>query len=95
MNTLVPAGGNNRRLLCQSTVRASIDAGDSGAPAFKVTDSPNPNDIELVGLVWGRDYVEVDEGEFELFFWFSPIGNIYADLGQAVTWDSCDPSRNC
>lgn len=42
-------------LLCQYGVRESeVDEGDSGAPAFQITNDPEPGDVALHGIVWGR-----------------------------------------
>ena len=78
---------NNRRILCQNKVRNShVAGGDSGVPVFRITDKPNTNDVRLLGIVIAKAM----NG-----YTYSPIGNIYYDLGSSLSWDSCDPSRNC
>lgn len=79
-------GLGNRLLLCQDTASGNSDGGDSGAPVFRITDSPNTNDIELLGVHHsGGSSVIV----------FSSIGQIYCDLGSSDTWNACDSSFNC
>jgi len=72
-------------LLCQHRVRANAAGGDSGSPVFKITNSPNPRDVILYGILWGRrqaypwDPVE---------FWFSAIFDVessYSELGPLTT----------
>ncbi len=53
-------------LLCQDFVRASVAAGDSGSPVFKIT---NGSDATLYGLLWGGNSSGTS-------FVYSPIGNI-------------------
>jgi hypothetical protein len=52
------------QLRCQSLATYHSDQGDSGGPVFRITNSPNTNDVALVGLHWGGG------GQF------SPIGGI-------------------
>ena len=73
-------------LLCQNVVNAATGQGNSGAPVFEITNSPQQNDVKLLGILWGASGNQ---------FMYSPIGNIYMDLGPNLTWDSCDPSQNC
>ncbi|HEX2058519.1 MAG TPA: hypothetical protein VHI71_09125 [Actinomycetota bacterium] len=56
--------GTDITLLCQSLASYSSTDGDSGGPVFRITNSPNTNDVALVGLHWGGG------GQF------SPIGGI-------------------
>lgn len=62
-------------LLCQSRAGYTSDDGDSGAPVFRVTNSPSTNDVALVGIHWGGNGA------------FSPIGGIQrsAELGALQT----------
>jgi len=53
-------------LLCQDFVRATVAAGDSGSPVFKIT---NGSDVTLYGLLWGGNSSGTS-------FVYSPIGNI-------------------
>lgn len=76
----------SKRLICVglASVNDGSDApraGDSGAPVFKL--DGDDGDIELVGTLFARDPENDDQ------FFFSPVGNIYLDLGSSVTWDSC------
>ena len=76
----------SHRLICVglATVNDGSDAprdGDSGAPVFKL-DGDN-GDVELVGTLFARNIENSDQ------FFFSPVGNIYLDLGPSLTWDSC------
>ena len=75
-------------LLCQNEVAGVAAGGDSGASVFKITDSPQDNDVELLGILWGY-HTKKD------IFWYSPIGYVYHELGRGDTWNSCDPSRGC
>ena len=52
-------------MLCQggSTLEGGPAQGDSGSPIFKITDSPNPHDVRLYGIVWGGS-AEDDEVVF-------------------------------
>ena len=81
---------NNRVLLCQTIAHVDADLGDSGAPVFAVTDSPNTGDVQLLGITWASN-TSVNP----TVMWFSPVGNIYLDLGRGDTWNSCDPSIGC
>jgi len=42
----------NYTLLCQFRAATAADYGDSGAPVFIITNSPQVNDIAAVGIVW-------------------------------------------
>ncbi len=79
----------NRQLLCQavaSLTGGSSASGDSGAPVFRVTNSPNRDDVELLGI---------HRGSVGASIYFSPMINIYTDLGLSTTWKVCDPSYRC
>ena len=80
---------NDRTMLCQNLVKnTSADHGDSGAPVFRITDYPDTGDVDLLGIVVAKS------GSSK--YYYSPIGNIYDELGDASdTWDSCDSSHNC
>ena len=39
--------------LCQDWVDANVDAGDSGSPVFRITNSPARHDVSLYGILWG------------------------------------------
>jgi hypothetical protein len=66
----------DRTLLCQDRVAANVSEGDSGAPVFRITNSPAQRDVKLYGLVWAK------EGNA---FWFSAMYNVQLDLGQLKT----------
>jgi hypothetical protein len=69
--------GKDITLLCQNRVRADAADGDSGAPVFRITDSPRYNDVELYGVQWG-----VHEG---VGYWFSSMYTIQLELGSLET----------
>ncbi len=48
--------------LCQSSASYSSAGGDSGSPVFRITNSPQANDVSLYGIHWGSGGA------------FSPIG---------------------
>ena len=81
---------NNKRLLCQVKVQGHGEIGDSGSPVFRITNSPDPNDVELLGILWA---VNTPAN----VFWYSSIGNIYNELAliASETWNSCDPAIGC
>jgi len=72
------AGTDNKIFLCQDLVEASVGGGDSGSPVFQITDSPNPNDVKLYGILWGATM----DGTL---FVYSPISNVQSDLGPLNT----------
>ncbi len=39
--------------LCQDWVDANVNAGDSGSPVFRITNSPARHDVSLYGILWG------------------------------------------
>ena len=83
---------SDRVLLCQTIViNMEADLGDSGAPVFEITNSPNNDDVELLGILWGAFNADGDP----TVTWISPVGNVYLDLGMSDSWDACDPSRGC
>lgn len=55
-------------LLCQDFVRATVDAGDSGSPVFKITNQ-STGSVTLYGVLWGGNSSGTS-------FVYSPIGNI-------------------
>lgn len=77
---------NNRTILCQHGVNTTMAGGDSGSPVFQITNNPNTNDVRLLGIVISKSSTGYS---------YSPIGSIYNELGQNVSWDSCDPSQGC
>ena len=79
-------GLGNRVLLCQDTASGNSSGGDSGSPVFRITNSPNTNDVELLG-------VHHSGGSSTIVF--SSIGQIYYELGSNDTWDACDSSFGC
>jgi hypothetical protein len=62
----VGVAGTRIVLLCQDFVQATVGAGDSGSPVFKIT---NGSDVTLYGLLWGGN-------SSGTYFVYSPIGNI-------------------
>jgi hypothetical protein len=75
-NTCVDTGvsGTNIVQFCQTFVRAKINAGDSGSPAFLITGGTN---VTLIGIVWGG-------GGGQLVF--SPLKNIESELGNLTVF---------
>ena len=59
---------------CQTFVRAKVNSGDSGSPAFVVTGGTN---VRLVGILWGGG-----GGQFV----FSPLKNIESELGNLTVF---------
>lgn len=49
----INASNTNKTFLCQDSVSATVAAGDSGSPVFRIVDSPLPGDVYLYGLLWG------------------------------------------
>ena len=77
--------------LCQTIANdMEADGGDSGSPVFEITNSPNDDDVELLGILWA-----VNTSVNPTVTWISPVGNVYLDLGMSDSWDACDPSRGC
>ena len=86
------------KLLCQGQVRAKTVGGDSGSPVFRVTNSPEQDDVELLGLVWAGQVDPNGDGDTsDAYFTFSKLGNIYRELSLTIhdTWNSCDSSLSC
>jgi hypothetical protein len=75
-NTCINVGvaGTNIVLRCQDGVSARLGGGDSGSPVFSITNSPNRNDVQLRGILWGGN----QEGTW---FVYSPVSNINYELG--------------
>lgn len=46
--------GGDRLLLCQAVAKYVSKGGDSGAPVFRVTHSPQRDDVSLRGIHWGK-----------------------------------------
>lgn len=72
----VLAIGTNHIRLCQASVAALVDGGDSGSPVF-VLRKGSGSAVTLVGILWGRS---VDEANPE--FSYSPMGGIERELGE-------------
>lgn len=70
-------GAHTVWLLCQNFAPYVSDDGDSGAPVFRITNSPSTNDVVLAGIHWGR--VTLSDGT--LLRAFSGIGRVQQDLG--------------
>ena len=73
----------NGTLLCQYVVHAFTNAaaaeGDSGAPVFRLLPTKNSTGtslVELYGVLWARAFGT------HIYFIFSPISGVEADLGQ-------------
>ncbi len=63
-------------LLCQASVRAKVDSGDSGSPVF--SQPSTGSEVNFYGILWG--------GRGTSEFLFSPIGAIEQELGPLDTW---------
>jgi hypothetical protein len=74
--------GSNIVLICQDFVESVgaqiVAGGDSGSPVFKITDTPNANDVTLLGSLWGGN-------SSGTLFVYSPFDNIKAELGTLTT----------
>lgn len=70
----VLALGTTHMRLCQSTVSALVDGGDSGSPVFARTGTGN--DVTLLGILWGGN-TDATAPEFV----FSPLSGIERELG--------------
>jgi hypothetical protein len=74
--------GANITMLCQYRVNVGVLGGDSGAPVFKILNSPAPNDVMLYGILWGGD----------------PAGTqyyIFSDMGAVQRLDELGSLQNC
>ena len=84
----IPLASTDYVYLCQDVADYDRGLGDSGAPVF-VRDESDPDDVHIVGMHWGR---HPDDLSLRVY---SPIGNIYLDLGMHDTWDTCAPEFYC
>jgi hypothetical protein len=100
MNFAVAA--TNIVMLCQDRVAATVDSGDSGSPVFSITDSPAVNDVELYGILWGKntDGTEIVFSSIGQVQWESELGPLIVQQGvggvqalpdAATDADSSDP----
>lgn len=65
-------------LICQDKAGATVNGGDSGSAVFSITNSPQQNDIELRGILWGGNTAGT-------YFIYSPMTGIESDLGPIDT----------
>ncbi|MGH9246235.1 MAG: hypothetical protein ACRD29_18380 [Acidimicrobiales bacterium] len=84
-NTCVDVGvsGTNIVMLCQDLADLAPQGGDSGSPVFRVTNSPQRNDVHLAGILWGGSGVTAV---------ISPISGIQSELGNLTV---CAPEFGC
>lgn len=83
----VNVAGTTIIMLCQDRVAAASDGGDSGSPAFKISDNPQqPNDVILYGILWGGSLTGV------LNFTYSPMAGVQRI---ATPGPSLGPLTNC
>ncbi len=86
--TCADTGVSGTRIVqrCQDFVNAGVNSGDSGSPVFSITNSPQTNDVELRGILWGSSGGTT--------FVYSPIANIQRndELGPINT---CAPGFSC
>jgi hypothetical protein len=66
--------GSNITQLCQDFVNATVGAGDSGSPVFRISSGTN---VRLLGILWGGSGTQT--------FVFSPLSNIESELGPLTT----------
>jgi secreted trypsin-like serine protease len=78
-------GGTNITYLCQALVEASAVNGDSGAPVFRITNSPQTNDVALMGILWGGNTAGT-------IFVYSKMSQIQGELG---TLNTCATGFSC
>jgi hypothetical protein len=72
--------------LCQNIVAAGApQAGDSGSPVFKWPNSL-VSDVSLAGILWASSGAR---------FVYSPLGNVFLDLGPFAVWQTCDTGFGC
>lgn len=76
-------------VLCLDGASYAKKGGDSGGPVFRITNSPNTNDVQLVGIHTGEQRIVDDLGGTTTFAVYSPVGSIYLDLGKSYTWNAC------
>jgi hypothetical protein len=79
--------GTNLVDLCQDVVNATVGAGDSGSPVFRITNSPLSGDVKLYGILWGGNSAGTQ-------LVYSPIANIQRsdELG---TLKDCATAFSC
>ncbi|MBI1731071.1 hypothetical protein HYR53_10730 [Candidatus Acetothermia bacterium] len=79
--------GTNLVDLCQDVVNATVGAGDSGSPVFKITNSPLSGDVKLYGILWGGNSAGTQ-------LVYSPIANIQRTDEMGVLKD-CAAAYSC
>lgn len=69
------------------------EGGDSGSPVFKIVNTPEGNDVHLLGVLWAANNIDPEDK----YFWYSRIENVYGELTLASgrAWDSCGGSLSC
>lgn len=71
-----PQAGNNLAIQCDHLAELRADAGDSGAPVFRVTNSPNTHDVAGLGVLWGTTTFNGQPAAV-----FSPIAGVRTEVG--------------
>lgn len=79
--------GSSYKVLCQHVADYESGGGDSGAPIFRVVNSPSTNDVHLGGIHWANA-----DGGLSIY---SPIDLIHTELGATSIWRSCAPGFSC
>lgn len=74
--------------LCQDEVSATVGAGDSGSDVFKITNSPQTNDVTLSGILWGGN-------QSGTLFVDSPISNVQRSATELGTLTVCASGFSC
>lgn len=81
----VDVSGTDIQMLCQYIAGYSSNPGDSGAPVFRLTNSPSTNDVDLSGINWGGP----EDGSSGVF---SKISWIESEVGSL---DTCYSGFSC
>jgi hypothetical protein len=78
--------------LCQDQVTNNsaviVDSGDSGSPVFRITNSPNADDVQLYGILWGGS----TSGNL---FVYSPIANVQLSSTELGALTVCASGFSC
>lgn len=84
----VGVSGSNIVQLCQDEVSATVGGGDSGSDVFKITNSPQANDVTLSGILWGGN-------QSGTLFVDSPISNVQQSATELGPLTVCASGFSC
>ena len=84
----VGVSGSNIVQLCQDEVSAAVGGGDSGSDVFKITNSPQANDVTLSGILWGGN-------QSGTLFVDSPISNVQQSATELGPLTVCASGFSC